>query len=172
MNRVELEGHLGQDPELRYTPKGQATCTLSIATTETWKGQDGTKQQKTEWHRVVVWGKQAENCNQYLSKGSKIRVSGKLQTRSYDDKNGIKRYVTEVVVSGPKSEVVFGSHSKNREEASEQAPKQQRNPAQNKKQSSQQEDNDDMLNNMPSYDDDMDSGPETDTNFNADDIPF
>lgn len=97
VNKVIILGRLGQDPELKYTPSGAAVCNFSLATSETWNDKNsGQKQEKTEWHRVVVWGKLAELCNQYLAKGRQAFVEGKLQTRSWDDKNGQKRYTTEI----------------------------------------------------------------------------
>lgn len=97
VNKVILIGNLGKDPELRVTQSGASVCQLNIATTRVWFDKQNQKQEDTEWHRVVVWGKQAENCNQYLSKGRQCYVEGRLQTRSYDDKDGVKRYSTEVV---------------------------------------------------------------------------
>ena len=98
-NRVILLGNLGQDPELRHTANQVAVGNLSIATTDYRKGSDGEKQEFTEWSRVVVWNKTAENCAKFLKKGSSVLVEGRLQTRSYEDKEGVKRYVTEVVAS-------------------------------------------------------------------------
>lgn len=97
LNRVTIMGNLGQDPELRYTQNQTAVCTLNIATTDYRTGQDGQRQEFTEWHRVVVWSKQAENCSKYLAKGRSVLVEGRLQTRSWEDKTGQKRYVTEIV---------------------------------------------------------------------------
>jgi single-strand DNA-binding protein len=99
LNKVMLIGRLGQDPELKYTPSGAAVCNFSIATSESWTDKSGQKQEKTEWHRVVVWGKLAELCNQYLGKGRQAFVEGKLQTRSWDDKEGQKRYTTEIMAN-------------------------------------------------------------------------
>lgn len=99
VNKVILLGRLGQEPELKYTPGGAAVCNFSLATTEAWTDKSGQKQEKTEWHRVVVWGKLAELCNQYLSKGRQAFVEGRLQTRSWDDKDGNKRYTTEIMAS-------------------------------------------------------------------------
>lgn len=96
-NRVVILGNLGQDPELRYTQSQMAVCTLSVATTDYRTSADGQKQEFTEWHRVVVWNKQAENCAKYLAKGRSVMVEGRLQTRSFEDKQGQKRYVTEIV---------------------------------------------------------------------------
>ena len=99
LNKVLLIGNLGKDPELSYTASGVAVAKFSIATGERWKDQDGNVQERTEWHNIVVWRKLAEICGQYLKKGSKVYLEGKLQTRSWDDKNtGVKRYATEVVV--------------------------------------------------------------------------
>ena len=99
INKVILLGRLGKDPELKYTPSGKAVCNMSLATSENWTDNNGNKQERTEWHRLVIWGKLAENCNQYLTKGRQIYVEGKVQTRNYEDSNGIKRYVTEVNVT-------------------------------------------------------------------------
>lgn len=99
VNKVILLGRLGQDPELKYTPGGSAVCNFSLATTESWTDKSGQKQEKTEWHRVVVWGKLAELCNQYLAKGRQAFLEGRLQTRAWDDKDGNKRYTTEILAS-------------------------------------------------------------------------
>lgn len=96
VNKVLLIGRLGQDPELRYTAGGSAVCNFSLATSENWQDKNGQKQERTEWHRVVIWGKLGELCNQYLKKGRQAYVEGKLQTRSWEDKTGQKRYTTEI----------------------------------------------------------------------------
>lgn len=97
VNKVILLGRLGQDPELKYTPSGASVCNFSLATSESWNDKaSGQKQERTEWHRIVVWGKLAELCNQYLSKGRQAFVEGRLQTRSWEDKDGSKRYTTEI----------------------------------------------------------------------------
>ena len=88
---------LGQDPELRYTQGGAGVTTLNVATNENWVDKSGQKQERTEWHRVVVWGKQAENAAQYLKKGRQVFVEGRLQTRQWQDQSGNKRYTTEIV---------------------------------------------------------------------------
>ena len=95
VNKVILVGNLGRDVEIRYTSSGTAVATLSLATTDVWKDKDGKKQEKTEWHKVVVWGKTAETLQPYLLKGRQIYIDGSLQTRQWDDKDGIKRYTTE-----------------------------------------------------------------------------
>ena len=99
VNKVIILGRLGQDPELKYTPGGAAVCNFSLATSENWTDKSGQKQEKTEWHRIVVWGKLAELCNQYLTKGRQAFVEGKLQTRSWEDSNGQKKYMTEINAS-------------------------------------------------------------------------
>ena len=96
VNKVILVGNLGRDAELRYTPGGAAVATLNLATTEVWNDKNQQRQEKTEWHRVVLWGKQAESLQEYLTKGKQIYVEGRLQTRQWDDKDGNKRYTTEV----------------------------------------------------------------------------
>ena len=96
VNKVILVGNLGRDFELRYTPGGAAVGTLSLATTEVWNDKSGQRQEKTEWHRVVLWGKQAESLHEYLLKGRQIYVEGRLQTRQWDDRDGNKRYTTEI----------------------------------------------------------------------------
>lgn len=96
VNKVILVGRLGQNPEVRYTPSGAAVANFSVATNETWTDKNNQKQERTEWHRVVVWGKLAELCSQYLSKGRQCYVEGRLQTREYTDKDGVKKYSTEV----------------------------------------------------------------------------
>ena len=99
MNKVLLLGRLGQGPELKYTRGGQAVCNFSLATCEKWKDKEGVEQSKTEWSRIVVWGKLAELCNQYLAKGRQALVEGKISTRSWDDKDGTKRYATEIIAA-------------------------------------------------------------------------
>ena len=96
VNKVILVGNLGRDAELRYTPGGAAVATINMATTEVWNDKVGQRQEKTEWHRVVLWGKQAESLTEYLTKGKQIYVEGRLQTRQWDDKDGNKRYTTEI----------------------------------------------------------------------------
>ena len=99
MNKVLLIGRLGADPELKYTPNGQSVCNFNMATSEVYVDKAGQKQEKTEWHRIVVWGKLGELCKQYLAKGRQAFVEGKIKTRSWDDKDGQKRYMTEVMAT-------------------------------------------------------------------------
>ena len=99
LNKVMLIGNLGGDPELRYTESNIPVATFSLATNESYKDQSGNLVERTEWHRIVAWRKLAELFGEYLKKGSKVYIEGKLQTRSWDDKEGNKRYTTEIVVS-------------------------------------------------------------------------
>lgn len=96
VNKVILVGRLGQNPEVRYTPSGAAVANFTLATNESWQDKSGQKQERTEWHRIVVWGKLAELCQQYLTKGRQVYVEGRLQTRQWQDQSGQTRYTTEV----------------------------------------------------------------------------
>jgi single-strand DNA-binding protein len=99
INKVIIVGRLGQDPEVRYTPGGQPVANFTVATSDTWMDkQSGKKQERTEWHRIVVWGRQAELARDYLKKGRQVYLEGAIQTRSWSDKNDVKRYVTEIIV--------------------------------------------------------------------------
>ena len=110
VNKVIVLGNLGRDPELRHTSGGKAVATLSVATNEQWTDQSGERQERTEWHRVVVWGRQAESCAQYLAKGRSVFVEGRLQTNKWQDRDGNDRYTTEIVgdriqfLGGPSAE--------------------------------------------------------------------
>ena len=97
VNKVILIGNLGRDPETRYTTGGDAVTNLNIATTDTWRDKSGEKQEKTEWHRVVLFGRQAEIAGEYLKKGRSVYIEGRLQTRKYTDKDGVEKYSTEIV---------------------------------------------------------------------------
>ena len=99
VNKVILVGNLGADPEVRFTPSGQAVANFRIATSENWTDKSGQKQERTEWHRIVVWGKLGELCGEYLAKGRQCYVEGRLQTREWNDKEGKKNYTTEVVAN-------------------------------------------------------------------------
>ncbi len=152
VNKVIVLGRLGQNPELKYTPSGVAVCNFSLATSENWTDKNGQKQERTEWHRIVVWGKLAELCNQYLSKGRQAYVEGSLQTRSWDDKNGMKRYTTEI---NAKVVQFIGAQGSVREDNSREMNQDTNaNVAENQ--------------NLMSQDFDISS----DANFTADDIPF
>ena len=99
VNKVMLLGNLGRDPEVRFTPSGQAVANFTIATNESWTDKSGQKQEKTEWHRIVVWGKLAELCGEYLKKGRQAFIEGRLQTREWTDKENKKNYTTEIVAN-------------------------------------------------------------------------
>jgi single-strand DNA-binding protein len=96
LNKVQLIGNLGRDPELKYTSAGVAVATFSIATSDSWKDQEGNTQERTEWHNIVAWRKLAEICGEWLKKGKRVYIEGKLQTRTYE-KDGVKKYMTEIV---------------------------------------------------------------------------
>lgn len=96
-NRVQILGHLGQDPELRHTGAGLPVLSLSVATKDGWTDKQGGRRENTEWHRVVVWDKLAETCAKFLSKGKPVLIEGRLQTRGWEDQSGVKRLVTEIV---------------------------------------------------------------------------
>jgi single-strand DNA-binding protein len=150
VNKVIILGRLGQDPELKHTPGGMSVCNFTVATSESWADKAGQKQERTEWHRIVVWGKLADLCNQYLTKGRQAFIEGSLQTRSWDDKSGQKRYTTEIVA---KTVQFIGGQAGTGAERSEG-----RNTG-----------------GAPAYDTSMvnqEYDISTDTNFTADDIPF
>ncbi len=97
VNKAIVVGRLGNDPELKQTSTGQSVCTFSMATSENWKDSNGERQERTEWHRIVVWGRVGKNCAKYLAKGRQAFVEGRLQTRSWEGQDGQKRYTTEIV---------------------------------------------------------------------------
>jgi len=97
VNKVILVGNLGSDPQVRYTPSGQAVANFNIATSERFNNKAGEKEERTEWHRIVAWGKLAEICQQYLKKGKQVYIEGRLQTREWEDKQGQKQKTTEIV---------------------------------------------------------------------------
>ena len=99
VNKVILVGNLGADPTMRSTPSGTAVVNFNIATSETFKNKNGEKETRTEWHRVVAWARLAEICNEYLKKGKQVYIEGRLQTRSWEDQSGTKKYSTEVVAN-------------------------------------------------------------------------
>jgi len=99
VNKVIIVGNVGRDPEVRRTQNGDPVCSFSVATSERWKDKSGEPQEKTEWHRVVAWGRLAEICGEYLRKGKQVYVEGRLQTRDWEDKDGHKRYTTEVIAN-------------------------------------------------------------------------
>lgn len=99
VNKAILVGRLGKDPEIKYTPNGTAIANFTMATSENYKDKDGQKQERTEWHRIVAFGKLAEICGEYLAKGKQVYIEGRIQTRSWDDKDGNKKYMTEIVAN-------------------------------------------------------------------------
>lgn len=107
VNRVILLGNVGRDPEIRYTQAGEPIANFSLATSERWTGKDGQKQEKTEWHRVEVFGKAAQVCRDYVQKGKQLYIEGSIHTDEWTDKDGNKRSTTKVKVSGPNSRVVL-----------------------------------------------------------------
>lgn len=109
VNKVILIGNLGKDPETKYVPSGDPVCNFSIATSESWTDKSGTRQERTEWHNIVAWRKLAEICQRYLTKGSKVYIEGRIQSREYDAKDGSKRRVTEIVAV---QMVMLGSRQK------------------------------------------------------------
>lgn len=148
VNKVILVGNLGQDPDVKFMPSGDAVCNLSLATSESWKDKQGQVQEKTEWHRVCVFGKLAEICGEYLRKGSQVYFEGKLQTRKWN-KDGVDMYTTEIKVDGFDGKMqMLGGKTDN-----QQAPQQQSAPQQQAQKPAQQ------------------STAEPDFNFD-DDIPF
>jgi single-strand DNA-binding protein len=133
INKAILIGRLGADPEVRYTPSGVAVANFSIATSEEWKDKDtGEKKERTEWHRIVVWSKLGELCGEYLSKGRQVYIEGRIQTRSWDDRDGNKRYTTEIVATdvqflggrdaGPEHKAVSGASASDFESSPIKAP--------------------------------------------------
>ena len=112
VNKVILLGYLGGDPEVRYTPGGAAVANFNIATSERWSDRDtGEKREKTEWHRIVLWNRLGEIAGEYLKKGSQVFIEGRLQTRSWEDENGLKRYVTEII--GTSLQMLGGGPTRN-----------------------------------------------------------
>jgi single-strand DNA-binding protein len=99
LNKVILIGRLGKDPEMRFTPSGRAVTNFTMATSDYWMDQNNERQERTEWHRIVVWAKLAETCAKILSKGKLVYIEGRLQTRAWDDRDGNKRYTTEIVAN-------------------------------------------------------------------------
>lgn len=131
INKVILVGNLGQDPEIRYLPNGGAVANISIATSETWKDkQTGEQKDRTEWHRVVIFGKLAEIAGEYLKKGSQVYIEGQLQTRKWQDQSGQDRYTTEIVVNIGGTMQILGGRS-NGDDSSQQQPKPQSQQAPN-----------------------------------------
>jgi len=124
VNKVILVGNLGRDPEVRYMPNGEAVCNFSIATTDSWKDKSGSKQERTEWHNIVMYRKLAEIAVEYLKKGRPVYVEGSLQTRKWQDKEGAERYTTEIIANsmqmlGGKDDSVVGNNGDSKPKAAE-----------------------------------------------------
>ncbi|MEW6137513.1 MAG: single-stranded DNA-binding protein [Thermodesulfobacteriota bacterium] len=116
LNKVMLLGNLGRDPEVRYTASGRAVASFTLATTFTWRDQDGSDQEKTEWHRIVAWGRLGEICGEYLSKGQKVYIEGRIQSRDWEDQDGNKRTTVEIVANDM---IMLGSPGQNQERREE-----------------------------------------------------
>jgi single-strand DNA-binding protein len=119
LNRVQLIGNLTADPELRYTPQGIAVASFSIATNRTWTTGDGEKKESAQFHRIVAWSKLAEICDQYLAKGKKVYVEGRLETREWTDKQDVKKYTTEIIINDM---ILLGDRNNSAEGAEPQKP--------------------------------------------------
>ncbi len=124
VNKAIIVGTLGHDTEVRYMNNGDAICNLSVATSESWKDKSGEKQERTEWHRVCMFGKLAEIAGQYLAKGSSVYLEGKLQTRKWTDKDGVEKYTTEIIAD--RMQMLGGNREASRETGREQKPQQSR----------------------------------------------
>lgn len=128
INRAEILGNMCRDPELRTTPNGSSVCSFGVATNEQWKGQDGSQQERTEFHNVVVWGKLAEEVSNQIGKGRKVYISGRLQTRSWDTPDGVKKYTTELIADSvtslghPHSEIESSAPATSANQAEPSAP--------------------------------------------------
>lgn len=120
LNRVQLIGRLGKNPEVRYTSNGSAVANFSMATNETWTGKDGQKNERTEWHNIVAWNKLGEICGEYLTKGKQVYIEGRLTTRSWEDRDGKPRYTTEIVASNM---IMLGGAGKDSSASQEFSPK-------------------------------------------------
>ena len=131
LNKVMLIGSLGRDPEIRYMPNGDAACNLSVATSESWKDKNGEKHERTEWHRISMFGKLAEIAGQYLAKGSSVYLEGKLQTRKWTDKDGVDKYTTEIIADRMQmlERATPGSTGGQEQRKESQPSRQQRPPA-------------------------------------------
>ncbi len=125
VNRVILVGHLGGDPEMRYTSSGTPVTNFSLATNERWNNQNGERQERTEWHKIVTWSKLAEISNQYLTKGQLVFIEGRIQTREWDDRDGNKRRTTEIIASDMRRMSPRSSDGPRQEQEQEQGQEQE-----------------------------------------------
>jgi single-strand DNA-binding protein len=119
-----LIGRLGQEPEIRYTNSGAPFSNFTVATSESWTGKDGKKDERTEWHRIVAWGKLGELCGEYLNKGRRVYIEGRIQTRNYEAKDGSKRYITEIIAQN----VQFLDSSQKRDSSQQDYPQEEKPP--------------------------------------------
>jgi single-strand DNA-binding protein len=133
LNKVMLLGNLGRDPEVRYTASGKAVATFTVATSFTWRDQDGADQEKTEWHRIVAWGRLGEICGEYLSKGQKVYIEGRIQTRDWEDQDGNKRTTVEIVANDM---IMLGGSGASQERGVESSRRRAQPPAASKRQAS------------------------------------
>jgi len=124
VNKSIIIGALGRDPEIRYMPNGDAICNISVATSESWKDKNGEKQERTEWHRVSMFGKLAEIAGEYLKKGASVYLEGKLQTRKWTDKDGAEKYTTEIIAD--RMQMLGGNRESSRESSREHPKENQR----------------------------------------------
>jgi single-strand DNA-binding protein len=122
LNKVMLIGHLGKDPEVRYTASGKAVATFTLATSQQWRDQDGNDQERTEWHRVVAWGRLGEVCGEYLSKGRQAFIEGRIQTRDWEDQDGNKRTTVEIVANDL---ILLGGGGQSQNRAPSEGPRRQ-----------------------------------------------
>ena len=127
VNKAIIVGTLGRDPEVRYMPNGDAACNLSVATSESWKDKNGEKQERTEWHRISMFGKLAEIAWQYLAKGASVYLEGKLQTRKWTDKDGVDKYTTEIIAD--RMQMLGGKEQRQESRQPDKPSRQQRPPA-------------------------------------------
>ncbi len=126
LNKVMLLGHLGRDPEVRYTASGKAVATFTVATSFGWRDQDGNNQEKTEWHRVVAWGRLGEVCGEYLSKGKQVFIEGRIQSREWEDQDGNKRTTVEIVANDM---IMLGGGGQNQSRTDQEPPRRQGPPS-------------------------------------------
>lgn len=126
LNKVLLLGYLGRDPELRYTAAGKAVATFTVATSLQWRDQSGNDQEKTEWHRVVAWGRLGEVCGEYLSKGKQVFIEGRIQTREWEDQDGNKRTTVEIIANDM---IMLGGAGQSQNRGAQETPKRQAGPA-------------------------------------------
>jgi single-strand DNA-binding protein len=127
LNKVLLLGNLGRDPEVRYTASGKAVATFTVATSQRWKDQDGNDQERTEWHRVVAWGRLGEVCGEYLSKGKQVFIEGRIQSREWEDQDGNKRTTVEIIANDM---IMLGGGNYSQDRSADSAPRRQSPAAQ------------------------------------------